>query len=63
MTDQPAGDDPPDPGEPPAFSTPDRVLAGLILVGVVVLAYICLDVLADGAVTRALTGRRQTDDG
>lgn len=64
MTDEPAGETPP--REPPpddnggdalAFRTPDRILAGVLLVGVLALGYICLDVLTDGRLTALITRR------
>lgn len=43
----------------PAVSRPfggaDKVLAGVMLVGVLLLGYVCVDVLAGGRITRALS--------
>jgi hypothetical protein len=48
----PAGDTAPaDPG----FGAGNRVLAGAMLVGALLLSYVCLDVLSDGRVTRILS--------
>lgn len=37
------------------FGAADKTLAAVLLVGALGLAYICLDVMAGGAITRALS--------
>lgn len=41
------------------FGGADKVLAGVLLVGVVLLGYVCVDVLAGGRITRALSAPPQ----
>ena len=41
--------------EPIAFGTADKVLAAVLLLGVLGVAYICLDVMAGGRITRTLS--------
>lgn len=46
---------PPPEGDGIQIGTPDRVLAVVLLAGALALSYICLDVLAGGRLTRALS--------
>lgn len=52
----------PDPGGV-TFGTSERVLATFLLAGAVVLAYVCLDVLADGRMTSVLARGRKGPQG
>lgn len=55
MADDTTGDDDTSPlDDTYAIGTPDRILAGFLLAGSIMLAYICMDVLAGGALTNAL---------
>jgi hypothetical protein len=44
------------------FGMGNRVLAGVMLVGACLLAYVCLDVIADGRLTRALSAAPVEDE-
>lgn len=48
----------PDP-EGLTFGTSERALATVLLIGAMALAYVCLDVIADGRMTAALTRGRK----
>lgn len=57
MADDPTGDPPPDDGSYPLpYRASDRMMAGLLLVGCVLLGFISLDVLTGGALTRRIGG-------
>lgn len=61
MSDTTPGSDPA--GEGLEFRTGDRALAAVLLVGSLALSYVCLDVMAGGRMTAALTrGRRGLDE-
>jgi hypothetical protein len=51
------------PAESAPFSAANRILAGVLLAGTFVLAYVCLDVLAGGRLTRALSAPPTEEDG
>lgn len=53
--DTPAAPDPPAGDEAITFGTSDKALAGVLLIGALGLAYICLDVMAGGRITAALS--------
>lgn len=53
--DTPAADDAA-PAESAPYGVGDRALAGVLLVGTCLLAFVCLDVLTGGRITGALTG-------
>lgn len=59
--DTPAADDAA-PAESAPYGVGDRALAGVLLVGTFVLAFVCLDVLAGGRITGALTARPMEAD-
>jgi hypothetical protein len=46
----------------PGFGMGNRALAGVMLVGCLLLSYVCLDVLADGRLTRALSAAPEGDE-
>lgn len=50
---------PPDTGDDEriTFGAADKALAGVLLIGALGLAYICLDVMAGGRITAVLSGR------
>jgi hypothetical protein len=50
------------PGESAPYGAGDKVLAGVVLFGVVALAVICVDVITGGRLTRSLSAPLEADD-
>lgn len=50
------------PAEDTGFGAGNRALAAAMLAGALLLSYVCLDVISDGRVTRALSSARAEGD-